>query len=172
MTAEDRWNELTTDSLTETDARRICTWHYPPPYDVYNYADWDTVVNCDWDLSKPEKRATEYIAFKYLNGLMAFGRISCAGEYALIGIGLRPDFCDRGIGPRVMMHLVGLARERHPQLTPALEVRTFNSRAIRCYRKCGFIPHKRYVRNTCTGKDAFYLMVYHGLTEATGIDPE
>lgn len=160
------------DNLTEADARNICTWHYPPPYDVYDYADWDTVVNRGWDLSKPEKRATDYVAFKYLNGLMAFGRISCAGEYALIGIGLRPDFCDKGIGGTVMKHLVALALERYPHRIPALEVRTFNIRAIRCYGKCGFVPLKRYVRKTCTGTAAFYLMIYVKHPETNGIYPE
>lgn len=158
--AQDRWGKLTVEALTEEDARKICTWRYPQPYDVYDYADWDTVTSRGWDLSKPEKRADEYIAFKYMNGLVAFGRITEAKEYALIGIGLRPDFCDRGMGTSIMGLLVAMARERYPTCIPALEVRTFNSRAIRCYEKSGFRRHTRYLRNTCTGEAAFYLMVY------------
>lgn len=158
--SEDRWRVITVDSLKEEDAQRICTWHYPPPYDVYDYADWDTVSSNGWDISKPEKWAAEYVAFKYLNGLVAFGRISWAKEYALIGIGLRPDFCDKGLGGRIMGLLVVMALERFPELVPALEVRTFNGRAIRCYEKSGFKPYKYYRRRTCTGEESFCLMVY------------
>lgn len=151
---------LVTEAMTETDARNICAWKYPPPYDVYDYADWETVVNSGWDLAIPEKRSAEYISFKYMNGLVAFGRITSTPDYVLIGIGLRPDFCGLGLGKAVMTSLVAAAQARYPHLIPALEVRTFNLRGIRCYEKCGFKRVKRYVRKTLTGEGTFYFMVY------------
>jgi len=158
VTAEE--TSLIMDPLTEIDARNICSWHYPAPYDVYDYADWNTVVSHGWDLSIPEKRSAEYVGFRLRDGLVAFGRLSEAQQYILIGIGLRPDFCGTGLGVPVMRSLIALARERYPSHTPALEVRTFNIRAIRCYEKCGFRRVKQYVRNTLTGEDRFYFMVY------------
>lgn len=154
------WGPMKVGPLTETDARNICAWRYPAPYDVYDYADWETVVRCGWDLGIPEKRSAEYITLRTQNGLVAFGRLTCAQQYVLLGIGLRPDFCGLGVGPVVMETLIQLAKNRYPNLTLALEVRTFNSRAIRCYEKCGFRRVKQYVRNTLSGEDSFYFMVY------------
>lgn len=160
MKTPDVLGHLTAGVLTETDARNICSWHYPPPYDVYDYADWDTVVRNEWDLSLPEKRSAEYISFRIIDGLVAFGRLTSTQEYVLIGVGLRPDFCGIGLGKRVMASLTALAQDRYPHQIPALEVRTFNIRAIRCYEACGFRKVKQYVRNTLTGEDTFYFMVY------------
>lgn len=145
--------------LTETDARNICTWRYPPPYDVYDYPDWETVSSSGWDLSLPEKRSAEYVGFRTARGLVAFGRLTLAQKYVLIGIGLRPDHCDRGLGGQVMALLIALAQQRYPDMIIALEVRIFNLRAIRCYEKCGFRRVKQYVRNTLSGEDRFYFMV-------------
>lgn len=160
MTASGSLKPLVVEMLTETDARSICSWHYPYPYDVYDYADWETVVKEGWDLSIPEKRSAEYVGFKYNNGLVAFGRFSVVPNLILIGIGLRPDYCGQGFGAEVMNALIAIAKKRYPQNVLALEVRTFNTRAIRCYESCGFRKTRRYVRNTLTGEDIFYLMVY------------
>ncbi len=161
MTGQDeRWKALTIEPLTETDARNVCAWRYPVPYDVYNYGEWEMVERMGWDIAQPEKRDSDYVSIKYMNGLVAFGRLSRTRDYVLIGIGLRPDFCDRGMGGTVLEMLVALAMKRYPGMAIGLEVRTFNSRAIRCYEKCGFKRYKRYTRNTCSGEDAFQFMVY------------
>lgn len=47
--------------LDEQDAATICTWRYEAPYDVYDYADWDSVKKAGWDLAQPDKQAKEYI---------------------------------------------------------------------------------------------------------------
>lgn len=151
---------LIADALTETEARSICAWQYPAPYDVYSYPDWEIVERQGWDIAIPEKRSAEYIGFRTASGLVAFGRLTLLQKYVLIGIGLRPDSCGRGLGVTVMKSLIAEAQKRHPGQLPALEVRTFNVRAIRCYEKCGFRRVKQYVRNTLTGEDRFYFMVY------------
>lgn len=157
-----RPEELAISPLTETDARNICRWHYPPPYNVYDYPDWELMCQKGFDLTDAQKRDEEYIAFRYMNGLVAFGRIFSTERYVLLGIGLRPDFCGKGLGKAVMLHLIALAAQRFPHLIPALEVRTFNQRAIRCYEACGFKRIKRYYRNTLYGEDQFYFMVLKG----------
>lgn len=148
--------------LTENDARCICTWHYPVPYDVYDYSDWDTVAAHGWDISIPEKRSAEYVGFRNREGLAAFGRLSLAHPYILIGIGLRPDLCGQGLGERIMAKLIALVLKRFPHHIPALEVRTFNQRAIRCYESCGFRRVKEYQRDTLSGRDSFFFMRYEG----------
>lgn len=153
-------DQLKTDVLTEVDARNICSWRYPPPYDVYDYADWETVVRSGWDLSLPEKRGAEYVGFKLDNELVAFGRICNIKDYILLGIGLRPDYCSRGLGASAMRLLIAAAELRYPGRAIALEVRTFNLRAIRCYEHVGFRRVKTYVRNTLTGEEPFYFMRY------------
>lgn len=148
--------------LTEAEAREVCTWRYPAPYEVYDYADWETVAAAGWHISLPDRREAEYVGFTGGNLLQAYGRITAMEDYALLGIGLRPANCGQGMGAAVMLRLTALAAQRHPALQPALEVRTFNIRAVRCYERCGFRILRRYVRNTHKGPASFYFMVLEG----------
>ncbi len=145
--------------LTESEALEICGWRYPSPYEAYNYADWETVSAAGWHISLPDRREEEYVGFRCGGVLEAYGRITAMEDYALLGIGLRPENCGQGLGAAVMRRLTALAVQRHPALRPALEVRTFNVRAIRCYERCGFRIQRRYFRNTHKGPAPFFFMV-------------
>ena len=60
-----------------------------------------------------------------------------------------------------MKLLIEESKLRFPYTPIALEVRTFNKRAIKCYESIGFEIRKRYRRDTPTIKNAeFYYMEY------------
>ncbi|TCS91586.1 hypothetical protein EDD65_10187 [Keratinibaculum paraultunense] len=65
---------------------------------IYNFSDWNTVVENQWDLSIEEKRESEFMAIISNNELVAYGSISLKGDIAYIGIGLKPSFCGKGYG--------------------------------------------------------------------------
>lgn len=82
------------------------------------------------------KQATDYRAW-YINGWMAVYtnlHEERAEGGVLVGIGVRPDLCARGIGTQILRDACALALRGS---TPFLTVRTWNMRAIRCYEKAG-----------------------------------
>jgi len=151
-------NPFIIGSLMREEAEQLCTWLYDPPYDVYNLPAWETVCANGWELSNDAARKREYRAVRKHGELFAFGRIFRLGSYVLIGIGLKPEDCGQGSGRMVLEILLKEAREMYPGIPLALEVRTFNERAIQCYRKAGFEITKKYRRGTLDGEDDFYLM--------------
>lgn len=78
--------------LTETDAREVVAWHYPPPS-------------------------------------------------VLLSCGLHPAWCGRGLGRSLVAHAVERTASEHPGSDLALDVRPFNTRAIRLYAGFGFTAH-------------------------------
>jgi len=46
-----RMNDFSQAILTEEYARGICCWRYPGEYSVYNFSDWETVLEKGWDLA-------------------------------------------------------------------------------------------------------------------------
>lgn len=147
--------------MSEEHAREICTWKYDGEYSVYNLSDWETVVNKGWDLAVKEKRESNFLSVAQDNELVAYGVITKAKDTVILGIGLKPSLCGKGMGQVIMKLLIQESRKRFPDCPIGLEVRTFNKRAIKCYENIGFQIKKRYRRDTPTVKSAeFYYMEY------------
>ena len=60
-----------------------------------------------------------------------------------------------------MKMLIEECRNRFPDCLIALEVRIFNTRAVRCYENIGFEIKRKYSKDTLTGNVEFYLMAYN-----------
>lgn len=130
--------------LTETDAREVVAWHYPPPYDCYDSPPWDEVVEQGWAITDPTARATQFTAMRTPDGrLVGFLRLRVAGEppSVLLSCGLHPAWCGRGLGRSLVAHAVERTASEHPGSDLALDVRPFNTRAIRLYAGSGFTAH-------------------------------
>lgn len=150
------------DVLTEKHAKEVCDWAYENEYSVYNFSDWETVLNNGWDLAIKDKREREFMSITTNNQLIAYGRISTKEDKAFIGIGLKPRLCGKGHGKRIITLLVKEALKRYPQHIIALEVRYFNIRALKCYEKVGFEVQDQYTKRTFSGEeDEFYYMEYN-----------
>ena len=78
------------------------------------------------------------------------------------GIGVAPDCCNKGYGREICEEALELSRESYPGKTIYLEVRTWNSRAVKCYEKAGFsIDGEPIKQTTSIGEGVFYRMVAH-----------
>ena len=147
--------------MSEEYAREICSWEYDGEYSVYNLSDWETVVRNNWDLAVKEKRESNFLSVTKDQELVAYGVITNVADTVILGIGLKPSLCGKGLGKEIMMLLIEEGKVRFPETPIGLEVRTFNKRAIRCYESIGFKIRKRYRRDTPTVKKAeFYYMEY------------
>lgn len=149
------------NELSEEQAKEICKWRYDGEYSIYNFSDWDTVEKNGWDLSVESVRKSEFVSVLLDNELAAYGRISLKVNKAFIGIGLKPSLCGKGYGSNIMGLLIEECKRRFPNKIIALEVRSFNKRAINCYKSIGFEIRDKYIKKTLNNsEDEFYYMEY------------
>ncbi len=130
--------------FTEADAIAVSTWRYPAPYDVYNEPDWETVLERGYDVTDPKAREEQYRSLYVGEELVGNFRLTFhyaeEGDYVMLGIGLKPDCCGKGMGREAMELVIAEAERRWPGELLRLVVRPFNKRAMKCYSKVGFVP--------------------------------
>lgn len=146
--------------MTEEHAKEICDWKYDDEYSVYNLSDWETVVQNNWELGIKEERETNFLSIAQNNQLVAYGVITMGNEAVLIGIGLKPSLCGKGLVKDIMKLLIDESKVRYPGISIALEVRNFNKRAIKCYENIGFVIKNQYFRDTLIENAEFNYMEY------------
>jgi GNAT superfamily N-acetyltransferase len=148
----DRNTPLRFAPMDEAAARTIVTWHYEAPYDLYDLGleDEEQVVNCFVDplnayyaIVDPGGNLAGYCCFG-VEGQVPGGDY---GEPALdIGLGVRPDLTGQGMGGGFVAAVLEFARQ---ELAPAgfrVTVAEFNERALRVWKKAGFLPVERFGR--------------------------
>ena len=146
-------------TLNEADKRDICTWCYPGEYAVYDLPPYEE--------QEREKsgfcalgREGDYLGFWEDGALLGYVHMKEKPETVVIGIGLRPEKCGRGLGAAVLTEACHLAEERFPGREISLVVRTWNTRAVKCYEKAGFhIVGETFEQTTPAGPGEFYRMV-------------
>ncbi|MBU5425547.1 GNAT family N-acetyltransferase [Tissierella pigra] len=156
-------DDYTLMELSEEQAKEICSWKYEEKYSIYNFSDWETVVKNRWELSIEEKRKSEFVSIVLNSKLISYGRISLKDDKVYIGIGLKPCCCGKGYGKDIMKLLIEECKRKFPNNRIALEVRSFNKRAINCYINVGFKIKDKYIKKTFDdSEDEFYYMEYIG----------
>jgi len=114
--------------MTEADLPRVMEIEraaYEFPWTEGIFRDCLRVGYCCWVLEEAG-RLRGY-------GIMSVG----AGEAHLLNLCIAPEAQRRGLGRRLLRHLLALARY-HGAATVLLEVRKSNRRALRLYRGMGF----------------------------------
>lgn len=147
--------ELSVFEFTLQDAKTVCQWRYPAPYDCYNCPTWEVVEAQGWGMADKAKRREQFYSV-YSGGILAgYFRLINGPQGVNIGLGLAPEFCGRGLG-RILMERIGqtLSR-RYPESPAYLEVRAENIRALRCYQAAGFRMKSRFYRDTPQGRTQF-----------------
>lgn len=139
-------------SMDEEKMKEICSWKYEEPYQVYDLPPCEIMI-------EPERLKHFYAYYEY-DQLVGFINLQSKESKIFLGIGVKPDLCGRSFGRTIIEDGYFLAKELYPDLEIALEVRTWNQRAIRCYEKAGFqIDGEPYEMQTCSGPDMYYRMI-------------
>jgi [ribosomal protein S18]-alanine N-acetyltransferase len=108
-------------------------WRYDPPYDFY---DSDGL---------PVKNPERFFAARDDDGaLIGFYFFEARGDELFYGFGLRPDLTGRGLGEQFVLAGLEFARQIHGLRRVVLDVAAFNERAIRLYRRLGFVEIGRH----------------------------
>ena len=92
--------------------------------------------------------------------LIGYGRISLKTNQVVLGIGIKPNLCSRGYGKTAFKILVDEAKRRFSEESIVLLVRSFNERAIRCYKKNKFIIINEFQHNARGESVSFTKMLY------------
>ncbi|SDD16421.1 Protein N-acetyltransferase, RimJ/RimL family [Paenibacillus sp. UNCCL117] len=141
--------------------RDICEWRYEPPYDIYAWQPWELMASLQQEFGDPQLREEQYRAvLDAQGGLCGFAQFFPMAAVTRLGLGMRPDACGQGSGAEFVRAIAAEARRMKPEDEIDLEVLTWNKRAIRAYRRAGFVITDTYERMTPTGEAEFHCMVW------------
>jgi ribosomal-protein-alanine N-acetyltransferase len=160
--------DLIIQALTEKHCKEICSWTYPLPYDIYNWPSWGIMLIQEMQFADPVIRDAQFAAVVQINkvdhqpdgDLIGYVQYFPMNEVTRLGLGIRPDLCDQGLGAAFMEVIIEEAISREPRHEIDLEIHTWNERAQKTYVKAGFVKTDEYERMTPTGMGRFYCMVY------------
>lgn len=133
--------------LSEDHAKKILGWKYEAPYDFYNpplerTSDEDYIK----EFLNPELRFHAVLdEDQRFIGFCSFGLDGQVpgGDYEVsaldIGVGMEPQFTGKGLGTVFFRSILEHARLSMNPPSVRVTVADFNKRALRLYRKFGFI---------------------------------
>ena len=142
--------------MSEIEAKEICSWEYEGIYSDYDLGGWEKSIEEDSDITKSEKREKEFFTvIGEDNNIVGFTRISNIQTLSILGLGLKPELCGKGVGGKVLELVIEKSKEIFPDKRIVLMVKPFNERAIKCYSKAGF---RVINRNFETGGEKYIIM--------------
>ena len=129
---------LTYHTITEEEAKEVCSWKYPGEYACYNMPSYEELKARNSMFGNP-LRVKNFRS--YYDGTLFVGITNLVEEptEVFLGISLHPDLCGKGYGASIIDEAYRISRQLYPDKTLYLTVRTWNKRAIRCYEKAGFV---------------------------------
>lgn len=155
--------KLIKDVLTKKQAKEIANWKYDGEYEVYNLPTWDELVKSGCSLCD-DRRIESFKGYVDENGcLVGFTNLLDEGDEVFFGIGLNPSMCGKGIGKIITNMAIEESKMRFKGKDIKLEVRTWNDRAVNCYKSQGFEIIDIINTRTYIGYGEFYIMKYFNI---------
>lgn len=148
---------METKLFSEENAKELCKWKYDGQYAVYNFPKWADVYKQNWAIANDKKRKNEFLSVYEEEEFIGFIRFVNNDGYYIVGLGLKPSYCGKGYGAKLMKMIKDEAIKKKIKRL-VLEVRSFNQRAIKCYEKSGFTIFKEVNKDTLIGNSDFYQM--------------
>ena len=146
-------------SLTEDDKQRICCWRYDDEYAIYDLPSYDVMSERKIGFLDP-KNEKNYFAFLDGDALVGFVKLQEKDTEVFVGVGVDPALCGRHYGRGILEEAYRISKQLYPEKPLYLEVRTWNTRAVKCYESAGFcVDGEPYELTTPVGKGSFYRMV-------------
>lgn len=142
------------DKLQQNNALIIANdWKYEEPYSFYDMTsdidDYNELVN------ESLRNESAYFEATVDGELVGFFCLSVEKDEIEIGLGLKPDFCGKGIGREFLNRIIDYINEHYSYSVLSLSVAAFNKRAIKVYEACGFKQQTTFMQETNGGKYEF-----------------
>ncbi|NMP22938.1 GNAT family N-acetyltransferase [Sulfobacillus harzensis] len=147
------------EPMTADDAVAISSWHYPPPYDFY---DFDADPDDRAELLDIENWApnSHWVWKTVVGDRVGFVIFETHDSEVELGLGLSPGLTGQGLGALFMQEILALTRTLWPRHTPCLFVALFNERARTVYERAGFRAQRVFEQETNGGIFLFVAMQY------------
>lgn len=143
--------------MTQKEAEEIANnWKYSGMYSFYDMtADEEDYA----EFIDPIKRGNSYFSC-YVDGfLIAYYSVNIIDENNVeIGLGLKPEFTGNGNGLHFVHAVMAHVTSQYGDVNFMLSVASFNQRAIKVYKKAGFISKGVFTQNTNGGIYEFLRM--------------
>lgn len=145
--------------MTQEQAEEIAfNWHYDAEYSFYDMeADQEDLV----DFLDPKNRGDSNFVVTKDNDIIGFFSFNKVAINTIdIGLGMRPNLVGNGNGLEFLKAGIEFAKSKYSPQKITLSVATFNKRAIKVYRKTGFIEVETFMQYTNGEKIEFLKMSY------------
>ena len=144
------------EKMDQLNAEKVASWHYGGEYAFYDFeADPEDLA----ELLDPDLRGESMFIVRddagELVGFFGFQRMENVLD---LGLGLRPDLTSKGLGSSFVNAGLEFANSRFTPKVIQLRVAAFNERAIKVYKRLGFIEVESYVNRTNGGEFDFIRM--------------
>jgi len=138
---------------------QIADWKYDGDYSIYNIPSIEEMKRKDYSILKEEK-ADNYLCYLIDKELIAYVNMKeMENKRIFIGIGLKPTYCGKGNGNYFLKDSIEEIKKRYLGYEMYLEVRSWNERAIKAYKKVGFQEVKREIKKDRLGNDSEFVMM-------------
>lgn len=142
---EEHAMRLTFGPLRWRDALAISRWHYPEPYAIY---DMNMLIPMLIEQVLTLLGTHLYYAARDEQGtLVGFFSFVKRDDDVEVGVALRPDLTDKGLGLAFVLAGLDFARRTLHPARFRLDVATFNQRALRVYERAHFRPIRTFTRD-------------------------
>ena len=148
---------LRNHQATEDEKRQICNWKYEGEFALYNTVSYEEMKQRNFGFGNSQMYVE---AFYDHNELIGFCNLFNEDDEIFFGIGVNPHLCGKGYGKEMIEKMYSISQEIFPGKPLYLEVRTWNKRAVNCYKNAGFVIDGDIIhQKTSAGDGTFYRMV-------------
>ncbi|GAA0079024.1 GNAT family N-acetyltransferase [Clostridium sp. CTA-5] len=149
---------LKAKELTEEHAKQIAKWKYYNEYAIYNLPNWKNMIKEKYLLCDKLKRKQFTSYTNNQNEIIGFINLHPEENFVFFGIGINPKYCNKGFGKELTKLALNKCKIKFPNKPVILKVRTWNKRAINCYKSQGFEFIKSKNQEIYIGNGDFYIM--------------
>ncbi|WRP08635.1 GNAT family protein [Rossellomorea aquimaris] len=145
--------------ITQEQAEHIAyTWKYDGEYAFYDLtADKEDLA----EFLDENQRGNSTYAVLQEGEMIGFYTFNTLNESTIdIGLGMHPNLTGKGNGEAFTRAGVDFSIERYSPETLTLSVAAFNNRAIKVYKKVGFVPMETFIQETNGARYEFMKMRY------------
>ena len=151
------FNRIIKDVMKEEYAREITEWKYEGEYADYNLPSYEECKSKNYGITR-EDRSKNYTVYILDGEVVFYSNMKIMDDNKIyVGVGLKPKYCGKGIGSFFLNDSVQDLKEKYPEYTLCLEVRSWNKRAIKSYEKLGFKITNTKVTKDRLGNDTEFI---------------
>lgn len=139
--------------------KEIISWKYANEYSKYDLESYDELKKRNASIVREENKENYLCYFKQGVLVGYTNTIKKENGEVFLGVGVRPNLCNKGIGTQILKHSIQRAKSIYPDSKIWLQVRSWNKRAIRCYEKVGFKIVNNIVTQDYKGEQVEFIIM-------------